>query len=85
MRTEMVFQLHMTCSNCLRPSVRDVVIPPVDDAPYDVDSFLESGLARSLQFHCGHCDSAIARLVAVTIDRERSPATPEQEMLSWAS
>lgn len=77
---ERIFTLHLCCGNCLRPSLREVVVPAVDDAPYDVESFLESGLLPSLAFRCLQCESPIGTIVAVTMGGDSSEiATPEGE------
>lgn len=68
--SERTFTLHLCCANCLRPTARDVVVPQTDDAPYDVESFLESALMARLKFSCSQCESCIGALVAVTTDED---------------
>lgn len=68
--SERTFTLHLCCANCLRPTVRDVLVPQVDEAPYDVESFLESGMLSRLKFFCVQCESCIGTLVAVTTDEQ---------------
>lgn len=68
--SERTFTLHLCCANCLRPAVRDVLVPRVEEAPYDVETFLESGMLSRLSFFCDQCESCIGTLVAVTTDED---------------
>lgn len=70
MSTGRTFLVHSRCENCDQMSTRKVVIPDdADDAPSDVDEFLESAALANLPFSCRRCDSSIAALVAVTMER----------------
>ena len=72
---ERVFLVHSRCSNCDQMSTRRVPIPAdAEDAPADVDEFLESAALTNLPFSCRRCDSSIATLVAVTIDKAQEAA-----------
>lgn len=69
-----VFLVHSRCENCDQMSTRRAVIPAgVEDAPGDVDEFLESAVLANLPFSCRRCDSSIASLVAVTMERALDP------------
>jgi hypothetical protein len=61
------FTLFIRCENCLRETMRDLNVPPGDDAPSDADELIDSGFLNNLSFCCGHCDSAIGRLVGVNV------------------
>lgn len=64
------FLVHSRCECCDQMSTRRVVIPAgAEDAPGDVDEFLESAALANLPFSCRRCDSSIASLVAVTMER----------------
>lgn len=71
---ERVFLVHSRCSNCDQMSTRRVPIPAeADDGPQDVDEFLESAALANLPFSCRRCESSIAVLVAVTMERPLVP------------
>lgn len=64
------FLIHSRCENCDQMSTRRVVVPgDAEDAPGDVDAFLESAALANLVFACRRCESSIATLVAVTMER----------------
>lgn len=64
------FKVHLRCSNCVRPAVRAVVVPRVEDAPSTISEFLESAALSSLNFCCSKCESTSGVLVAVTMEGE---------------
>lgn len=69
------FRVHACCSNCMRARSWVVPVPAdADDAPQDVEEFLESSLLASQKFHCPDCDSSIATLTAVTMEHSRDAA-----------
>lgn len=68
--TAVKFILHMQCENCMRNVSRVVVVPPLDDAPLDIDDLLESEFLRRQTFQCVECDSVIAVIVGVTQPKE---------------
>lgn len=61
------FSMHLRCNNCVRPSVRSVVVPKVEGAPSTVEEFLNSAAMEGVPFHCRYCESSIGTLVAVTM------------------
>ncbi|OMQ44949.1 hypothetical protein BKP54_11205 [Ensifer sp. 1H6] len=68
-----IFVLHVRCENCVRETSRVVEVPPVDDAPCDVDELVESGVLSSLTYCCTQCDCRIGQIIGVS--QERSYAT----------
>lgn len=87
MRTR-AFTMHFCCTNCLKQLARVVHVPQVEDAPYDVDSFVESAAAARVRFSCSRCEGTIGKLIAVTVEdgdesevleaAERGVETPDQ-------
>lgn len=59
------YELSIRCENCYRETARVIEVPRVDDAPSDVDEFLESAILGNLTFKCQHCDSRIGMLTHV--------------------
>lgn len=68
-----IFELHILCANCQRPSVKAVVVP-ADGGPADEDEFVEQLEYRPMPFHCPHCDSNIAELVGINLRRRIAAA-----------
>ncbi len=70
-----VFLVHSRCSNCDLLSTRRVEIPDeAEDAPSDVEEFLESTALANLRFACRRCESSIATVVAVTMPKDEEEA-----------
>lgn len=67
------FDLHILCANCQRPSVKVVAVPG-DSGPCDEDEFIEQLEHRPMPFHCPHCDSNIAELVGINMQRASAAA-----------
>lgn len=67
----------MNCANCMRPSIKNVDVPDVDDAPQDVDEFIESAAFMNVRFFCRHCEGMIGAVVAVTLEGDK-PARSER-------
>lgn len=65
MRDSVAFELLIRCENCERESVRTLTVPPVDGAPDDAESLLESGVMSGIRYSCRKCASIIGRLVQV--------------------
>lgn len=63
-KSEMVFALHLRCSNCRRESVQEVYSG--EGGPCDVDELIESGLLANVRYSCPQCDSVIGTIVAIT-------------------
>ena len=59
------FKLMTCCLNCRRISDRAIDVPEGDDAPRDVEEFMESALLQSQRFFCPQCESSIATIVGV--------------------
>lgn len=68
------YKLHYRCHNCQRNMFKRLDVPDVDDAPGDVDELLDSALLQNLRFNCSVCESAIGRLIAVTVWRDEEIA-----------
>lgn len=64
----LTFRMHFCCANCLKQYAKAVVVPRGEGMPYDVESFLESAAAQSVQFTCALCEGNIGTLRAVTLD-----------------
>lgn len=64
-----VFELHILCANCQRPSTKTVHVPAAT-GPLDENEFIEELEHRPIPFHCPHCESSIAELVGINIQRE---------------
>lgn len=62
--------MHLRCANCVRPSVRAVVVPRIEGAPSTIDEFLESAALTNAPFRCEQCEGTSGILVAVTLERE---------------
>jgi hypothetical protein len=60
--------LHARCDNCLREAVRTIEVPPVDDAPCDVEELMESGFLGTLSFHCA-CSGRVGQIIGVGQER----------------
>lgn len=60
------FALLIRCSNCARDSEQEILVPCVDDAPSDVQEFLESAVLARFSYSCIDCESAIGRIIDVT-------------------
>lgn len=59
------YELSIRCENCYRETAKSVEVPRVDDAPADVDEFLESAVLGNLHFKCAYCESRIGMLTHV--------------------
>lgn len=68
-----MFELHILCENCQRPSVKTVSVP-ARNGPMDEDEFVEQLDHRPMPFHCPHCDSNIAELVGINMRRREAAA-----------
>ncbi len=67
-RTPRLFTLHIRCDNCMRESAQSVEVPPVDDAPCDVDELVESGFISTLRFNCV-CSGLVGQIIGVSQER----------------
>ncbi|MBB4347987.1 hypothetical protein [Aliirhizobium cellulosilyticum] len=59
-------RLHIRCENCLRESSKELEIPPGEYVPSDPLELAGEGYLDGVKFHCGHCDSSIGRLFAIS-------------------
>ncbi len=67
-RRPRLFTLHIRCDNCLRESARTIEVPPVDDAPCDVDELVESGFISALRFNCV-CAGLVGQIIGISQER----------------
>jgi hypothetical protein len=59
----------------MRPRSWVVQIPAdAEEAPHDVEEFLESALLKSQKFYCPQCESSIGTLTAVTMEAHSDAA-----------
>lgn len=78
MRTR-AFTMHFCCTNCLKQHAKVVHVPCIEDAPYDVDSFVESAAATRVTFRCSRCEGSIGKLIAVTMQEGESQSLEGSE------
>ena len=70
MRRERLFMLHLHCLNCQRPTTQNIFVPVAEGSPTSVSEFVEMLDRRPVRFSCKHCESLIANLVGVTMQKE---------------
>lgn len=66
MKGQPPMRLHIRCANCLRESSRELEVPAGVDLPSDAHELGEGGYLDNVPFHCGHCDSSIGKLFAIS-------------------
>ncbi|OHV81757.1 hypothetical protein LCM4573_21445 [Rhizobium sp. LCM 4573] len=65
-RSQSPVRLHIRCENCLRESSRVLEPRPGAELSDDPCALAEEGYLDNLPFFCGHCESVIGRLFAIS-------------------
>lgn len=85
MRNSREFEVHLRCSNCLRPTVSIVAVPREPDAPSTIEELAESAALRRLTFSCNHCESTCGHIVAITQPADMDGVRLEPERVRYSA